>query len=98
MEDTQEWASYSRVRFSFVFHCRLFQASFAEMIDLIRCRYGHGVLRNPDPRFMALQEFCDARPELNSSPIIRMVKKVRTQSNNRLSNSLISFIFRLTDL
>jgi len=37
--------------------------------------YGHGVLRSPDPRFMALQEFCDARPELNSSPIIRMVKK-----------------------
>lgn len=41
-------------------------------------RYGHGVLRNPDPRFMALQQFCDAQPELNSSPIIQMVKKVRT--------------------
>ncbi|KIM80766.1 hypothetical protein PILCRDRAFT_97802 [Piloderma croceum F 1598] len=37
--------------------------------------YGHGVLRNPDPRFMALQQFCDAQPELNSSPIIQMVKK-----------------------
>ncbi|EPQ58353.1 citrate synthase [Gloeophyllum trabeum ATCC 11539] len=37
--------------------------------------YGHGVLRNPDPRFMALQEFCDARPELLKSPIIQMVKK-----------------------
>lgn len=39
--------------------------------------YGHGVLRSPDPRFIALQNFCDARPELESSPIIRMVKKVR---------------------
>ncbi|KAF7363377.1 Citrate synthase [Mycena sanguinolenta] len=37
--------------------------------------YGHGVLRNPDPRFIALQEFCDARPELEESPIIRLVKK-----------------------
>lgn len=38
--------------------------------------YGHGVLRSPDPRFTALQEFCDARPELNSSPIIKIVKMV----------------------
>lgn len=37
--------------------------------------YGHGVLRSPDPRFIALQEFCDARPELQSNAIIRMVKK-----------------------
>ncbi|KAJ7582783.1 citrate synthase-like protein [Mycena floridula] len=37
--------------------------------------YGHGVLRNPDPRFMALQEFCDARPALYASPIIQLVKK-----------------------
>ncbi|KAF8212310.1 citrate synthase [Mycena galopus ATCC 62051] len=37
--------------------------------------YGHGVLRNPDPRFIALQEFCDARPELEQSSIIRLVKK-----------------------
>ncbi|KAJ6502617.1 citrate synthase-like protein [Mycena sanguinolenta] len=37
--------------------------------------YGHGVLRNPDPRFIALQEFCDARPELEESPIVRLVKK-----------------------
>jgi citrate synthase len=35
------------------------------------------VLRNPDPRFIALQEFCDARPELQESSIIRLVKKVR---------------------
>jgi len=38
--------------------------------------YGHGVLRSPDPRFIALQQFCDARPELNTSPIIRLVKQV----------------------
>ncbi|GLB35022.1 putative citrate synthase family protein [Lyophyllum shimeji] len=37
--------------------------------------YGHGVLRSPDPRFVALQEFCDARPELRNSPIIQLVKK-----------------------
>ncbi|KAJ7343554.1 citrate synthase-like protein [Mycena albidolilacea] len=37
--------------------------------------YGHGVLRNPDPRFTALQEFCDARPELQESSIIQLVKK-----------------------
>jgi citrate synthase len=38
--------------------------------------YGHGVLRAPDPRFVALQQFCDARPELSSSPVIRLVKQV----------------------
>ncbi|KAJ7632548.1 citrate synthase-like protein [Roridomyces roridus] len=37
--------------------------------------YGHGVLRNPDPRFIALQEFCDARPELLESSMIQLVKK-----------------------
>lgn len=37
--------------------------------------YGHGVLRNPDPRFIALQEFCDTRPELSSSPLVQLVKQ-----------------------
>ncbi|KAF5315976.1 hypothetical protein D9611_004631 [Ephemerocybe angulata] len=37
--------------------------------------YGHGVLRNPDPRFIALQEFCQARPELKESPIVELVNK-----------------------
>ncbi|KAJ7097993.1 citrate synthase [Mycena belliarum] len=37
--------------------------------------YGHGVLRNPDPRFLALQQFCDSRPELEQSSIVRLVKK-----------------------
>jgi hypothetical protein len=56
--------------------------SFADLD--VHCRYGHGVLRNPDPRFMALQEFCDARPELMSSPIIQMVKKVRSYPQIRV--------------
>ncbi|KAH9997208.1 citrate synthase [Russula vinacea] len=37
--------------------------------------YGHGVLRKSDPRFIALQEFCDSRPELLASPTIQLVKK-----------------------
>ncbi|KAH0583957.1 hypothetical protein H2248_009540 [Termitomyces sp. 'cryptogamus'] len=37
--------------------------------------YGHGVLRNPDPRFIALQEFCNTLPELQNSPIIQLVNK-----------------------
>jgi len=37
--------------------------------------YGHGVLRNPDPRFIALQQFCETRPELMASPIVQLVKK-----------------------
>ncbi|KAI0345418.1 citrate synthase [Trametopsis cervina] len=37
--------------------------------------YGHGVLRNPDPRFIALQEFCETRPELLADPVIQLVKK-----------------------
>ncbi|KAG7092325.1 hypothetical protein E1B28_008686 [Marasmius oreades] len=37
--------------------------------------YGHGVLRSPDPRFIALQDFCESRPELLESPIIQLVKK-----------------------
>ncbi|KAF8274946.1 citrate synthase-like protein [Lactarius quietus] len=37
--------------------------------------YGHGVLRKSDPRFVALQEFCDTRPDLLKSPTIQLVKK-----------------------
>ncbi|KAH8106982.1 citrate synthase [Cristinia sonorae] len=37
--------------------------------------YGHGVLRNPDPRFIALQEFCSTRPELLADPVIQLVKQ-----------------------
>lgn len=38
--------------------------------------YGHGVLRSPDPRFMALQKFCETRPALLEDPIIQLVRKV----------------------
>ncbi|KAK7693370.1 hypothetical protein QCA50_002938 [Cerrena zonata] len=37
--------------------------------------YGHGVLRSPDPRFIALQEFCETRPKLLADPVIQLVKK-----------------------
>ncbi|KIP09621.1 hypothetical protein PHLGIDRAFT_126205 [Phlebiopsis gigantea 11061_1 CR5-6] len=37
--------------------------------------YGHGVLRKSDPRFTALLQFCDTRPELLADPVIQMVKK-----------------------
>ena len=36
--------------------------------------YGHGVLRAMDPRFTALQRFCDARPEPLQSLTIRLVR------------------------
>lgn len=39
--------------------------------------YGHGVLRSPDPRFVALQKFCESRPELRESPIVKLVQLVR---------------------
>jgi len=37
--------------------------------------YGHGVLRSPDPRFVAIQEFCLSRPDLKDSPIIELIQK-----------------------
>ncbi|KZT09422.1 citrate synthase [Laetiporus sulphureus 93-53] len=37
--------------------------------------YGHGVLRNPDPRFIALQQFCETRPKLLNDPVIQLVRK-----------------------
>ncbi|KAG8709464.1 hypothetical protein FRC08_018322 [Ceratobasidium sp. 394] len=37
--------------------------------------YGHGVLRKPDPRFIALQQFSASRAELKDSPIINLVNK-----------------------
>ncbi|KAL0572936.1 hypothetical protein V5O48_009026 [Marasmius crinis-equi] len=38
--------------------------------------YGHGVLRSPDPRFIALQDFCESRPDLLKSPIIQLTYEV----------------------
>ncbi|KAI0690038.1 citrate synthase [Cytidiella melzeri] len=46
--------------------------------------YGHGVLRNPDPRFIALQEFCETRPELLADPVIQLVKKTYEVAPNVL--------------
>ncbi|KAF8742379.1 hypothetical protein AX14_004932, partial [Amanita brunnescens Koide BX004] len=46
--------------------------------------YGHGVLRNPDPRFIALQEFCANRAELKDSPIIRLVNMTSEVAPNVL--------------
>ncbi|KAH9946022.1 citrate synthase-like protein [Epithele typhae] len=37
--------------------------------------YGHGVLRNPDPRFDALLKFCDTRPGLMADPIVQLSKR-----------------------
>lgn len=37
--------------------------------------YGHAVLRKPDPRFQALIDFADARPEIKADPVFRLVKK-----------------------
>ena len=37
--------------------------------------YGHGVLRKPDPRFKALIDFGDARPDIAENPVYRLVKK-----------------------
>ncbi|KAL6243898.1 citrate synthase [Rhinocladiella similis] len=37
--------------------------------------YGHGVLRKPDPRFKALIDFGDARPDISNNPVYRLVKK-----------------------
>jgi citrate synthase len=37
--------------------------------------YGHAVLRKPDPRFEALMDFANARPEIASNPVYQLVKK-----------------------
>ena len=37
--------------------------------------YGHGVLRQPDPRFRALLDFAAARPEIAESPLVKLVIK-----------------------
>jgi citrate synthase len=41
--------------------------------------YGHGVLRSPDPRFIAIQQFALSRPDLKDSPIIQLIQKVGLQ-------------------
>lgn len=38
--------------------------------------YGHAVLRQPDPRFTALSQFCETRPELKDDPIVQLVQRL----------------------
>ncbi|KAF2499335.1 citrate synthase-like protein [Lophium mytilinum] len=37
--------------------------------------YGHAVLRKPDPRFEALMDFADARPDIAKNPVYQLVRK-----------------------
>lgn len=37
--------------------------------------YGHAVLRKPDPRFEALMDFANARPDIAKNPVYQLVKK-----------------------
>ncbi|KAF2708324.1 citrate synthase-like protein [Pleomassaria siparia CBS 279.74] len=37
--------------------------------------YGHAVLRKPDPRFEALMDFANTRPEIAKNPVFQLVKK-----------------------
>ncbi|KAH7398913.1 citrate synthase-like protein [Phaeosphaeria sp. MPI-PUGE-AT-0046c] len=37
--------------------------------------YGHAVLRKPDPRFEALMDFANARPDIAANPVYQLVKK-----------------------
>lgn len=39
--------------------------------------YGHAVLRKPDPRFMALQQFAANDAEVSQSPVFKLVNAVR---------------------
>lgn len=38
--------------------------------------YGHAVLRKPDPRFVALQQFAANDPEVSQSPVFKLVNAV----------------------
>lgn len=58
--------------------------------------YGHGVLRKSDPRFIALQEFCDTRPDLLKSPTIQLVKKVRLPADELPRISALTTFVRKT--
>ena len=67
--NSQGWTSRSRVS------PLCLPSNDLGMNAILDRRYGHGVLRSPDPRFIALQEFCDKRPELLASPTIQLVKQ-----------------------
>lgn len=40
--------------------------------------YGHAVLRKPDPRFVALQQFAANDSEISQDPIFKLVNAVRS--------------------
>ena len=69
MGNSQKWTSRSRVS------PLCLPSNGCGLNATLDSRYGHGVLRSPDPRFIALQEFCDKRPELLASPTIQLVKQ-----------------------
>ena len=69
MGDPQGWACCSWVRLP------RSPLGTLDLTLILDHRYGHGVLRSPDPRFIALQEFCDKRPDLLASPTIQLVKQ-----------------------
>lgn len=70
LEDPEERPSRPWVRITHFFFSDLRRRSYTSD------SYGHGVLRNPDPRFIALQEFCTTRPDLLADPVIQLVKQV----------------------
>lgn len=67
MENFEGWPGRSRVS----------RTGCEKRLMFVICAYsyGHGVLRKPDPRFIALQQFSSSRAELKDSPIIRLVNK-----------------------
>jgi len=38
--------------------------------------YGHAVLRKPDPRFTALNEFANSRPDVAKDPVVKLVNQL----------------------
>lgn len=38
--------------------------------------YGHAVLRQADPRFMALLDFASSRPAIGQNPLFQLVQKI----------------------
>lgn len=38
--------------------------------------YGHAVLRQPDPRFTALSQFCETRQELRDDSVVQLVQRL----------------------
>ena len=54
--------------------------------------YGHAVLRKPDPRFMALQQFGAGDKEIAADPIFKLVNAVRVDHSISGTPGLISLV------